>query len=166
MRKLLVPALVLGLSGIAGAGLVAAAPQSDPQDPPGMMDGQGPGGPGHHGFMMRHHWNPAEHLDGRLAFLKAELKIKPAQEGVWSDFASAMRKSTTILAEARPEQPKDGKFEPPPLPARLDRAEQRLQARLDALKAIKSPAKKLYDSLDDTQKKSADELFHGPMGMR
>jgi len=165
MRKIIVPALILGISALAGAGLVAAAPQSDSMDTPaGMTDGPGGDGHGHHRFMMRHHWSPTEHLDGRLAYLKAELKIKPAQESAWSDFAAAARKSATIVEEARPEKP-GGTRAALPVPARLDRAEERLTARLDALKALKSPTKKLYDSLDDTQKKSADELFHGPMGM-
>src|SRR5262249_11760055 len=123
---------------------------------------------GHHGMhrgFMRRDFDPTAHLEGRLAFLKTELQIKPAQESAWSDFASAARKSASILAQARPTQPEDRQG-PPAMPERLDRAEQRMTAHREALKTVKAPAKKLYDGLDETQKKTADELaFAGPMGM-
>ena len=168
MRKNLLPALVLVGSALAGAGLVAvAAPPPKPMDPPaGMMGPPGADGPGYHRMMTMRHRSLSAHLDGRLAYLKAELKIKPAQESTWSDFAAGMRKSATILEESRPRMDREDRTGPPPVPARFDLAEQRLTARLDALKAIKGPAKRLYDSLDDDQKKTADELLRGPMGAR
>jgi hypothetical protein len=168
MRKRLVPALILAASAMAGAAIAATTPPPADDDRPGMAGGPGEdGGPGghHRHFFMRQHWNPAAHLDGRLAYIKAELKIKPAQEGAWTDFAAAFRKSATILDESRPGKPGERQG-PMPIPARLDRAEQRLTAHLDALKTVKGPASKLYDSLDDSQKKAADELVLGPMAMR
>jgi LTXXQ motif family protein len=166
MRKNLLPALVLIGATLTGAGVVAVAAPPAPPEAPADMAGPHKDGPGHHRFMMRHHRNPGAHLDGRLAYLKAELKINPAQEGNWSDFAAAMRKSTAMLEESRPKMDRKDRAEPLAVPARFDLAEKRLTARLDALKTIKGPAKKLYDSLDDSQKKSADELLMGPRGMR
>lgn len=171
MHKRFVPALILAASALAGAAIAATAqPPGDPMDPPAGMSGPGPGegGPGHHPGFMRHDFDPAAHIEGRLAFLKAELKIKPAQESAWSDYATALRKSTAILSQARPQGKSEdrGEWKPLPVPARLDRAEQRLNAHMEALKAIKGPATKLYDSLDDGQKKTADELIMQRMAMR
>jgi len=41
----------------------------------------------------------AKHIDGRLAFLKTELKITDAQLPLWNVFAQAMR--TTTLARCK-----------------------------------------------------------------
>jgi hypothetical protein len=38
---------------------------------------------------------PLRHVEGRLAFLKAELKITPAQEPLWSNVADSVRSSAT-----------------------------------------------------------------------
>jgi hypothetical protein len=44
------------------------------------------GGPGGMGMMWM-----ADHIDGRIAFLKAELKITEAQMSPWNAFADALR---------------------------------------------------------------------------
>jgi hypothetical protein len=167
MRKTFVPALVLALSALAGVGFAAA--QGAEERPPVME-----GGPmqGHWGFM--HHHQPGAHLEGRLAYLKTELQIKPGQEKAWADFAAAAHQSVKIVQDARAgmhegkgDKPdRKGDWTPPPVPARFDRAEKMLTTRLDALRAIEGPAKTLYAALDDTQKKTADEIFMGPMGIR
>ena len=43
--------------------------------------------------------------------------------------------------------------------------EQFMSARLDALRATNKALKPLYDALSDDQKKTADQMFWGPMGM-
>lgn len=160
MRVKLLPVLVLAGSALAGAALAGSSgPMGDPAGPGPDM---GPQMMMHHG-MMFHHGDPSRHLDGRLAFLKAELHVKPTQENAWSDFQAAARKAASMASAARPDKPGQGLFELP-VPARLDRAEQMLSAHLDALKTLKAPTKKLYDALDEEQKKTADELFMGPMG--
>ena len=50
-------------------------------------------------------------------------------------------------------------------PDRLDRMERMLTAMLDAVKATKSALGPLYAVLSDDQKKIADQLIRGPMGM-
>jgi TPP-dependent trihydroxycyclohexane-1,2-dione (THcHDO) dehydratase len=50
------------------------------------------------------------------------------------------------------------------VPDRLDRAEKIMNARITALHTVAGPIKALYATLDTTQKKTADELFKGPMG--
>jgi periplasmic protein CpxP/Spy len=43
---------------------------------------------------------PGQLVDGRVAFLKAELKITPAQEAQWQQFAAAMRQNAQSLDQA------------------------------------------------------------------
>src|SRR5579864_8974414 len=43
---------------------------------------------------------PGQLVDGRIAFLKAELKITPAQEASWQPVAAAMRENAHSLDQA------------------------------------------------------------------
>jgi hypothetical protein len=105
---------------------------------------------------------PFEHVEGRLAFLKTELKITPEQEPQWNKFADAVR-SVAQSAKAMHEQmmqagqTMQGGVQPAPV--RLDRYERMLNARLEAVRTIKAVFEPLYASLTDEQKKTADELF-------
>jgi len=51
------------------------------------------------------------------------------------------------------------------LPARLERREAMLSAHLSRVKALKEALDPLYASLSDEQKKIADSMMIGPMGM-
>jgi hypothetical protein len=51
------------------------------------------------------------------------------------------------------------------LPDRLEQHEQLMAAQLDAVRAMNKLLKPLYAALSDDQKKTADQLFWGPMGM-
>ncbi len=145
-----------GFMGMMGSGMMG----------PGMM-GYDRGGP----WMMR--WGGsgqamcsamAGHMEGRLAFIKAELKITPAQETLWNAYADAARNNaktmlgrcTTMMSQ------RDAKVS---LPERLDRNEQFMAAHLDAVRAMNKALKPLYEAFNDSQKQSADQLFWGPMGM-
>jgi len=60
------------------------------QNPMGMMaTGQGQRGQSGVGAMAQ--MMAREHIEGRLAFLKAELKITPEQEASWNAFAEVLR---------------------------------------------------------------------------
>lgn len=115
------------------------------------------------GMMMSVGASP--HIDGRIAFLKAELKITDAQMPQWNAFADALRVNMTALHTTMQSMMQaTGSTSAP------DRIEQRvslLAARLDAAKAVLAAVKPLYAVLSDEQKKSADELIGLPMiGMR
>jgi hypothetical protein len=104
------------------------------------------------------------HIEGRLAYLKAELKITAEQESLWNDYASAVRANTQSMAsrcDAIMGQSGDAQSS---LPARLDAHEQFLTARLDAFRAIIKVLEPLYAALSDTQKQVADQLIRGSMG--
>jgi LTXXQ motif family protein len=115
-------------------------------------------GGGHHGGKWM--CGKARYIDGRLAFLKTELKITAEQEQVWNDYADTVRANAKSMKE-QCEEMKEAKGEDkrPPLPERLDLRTKMMEARLDALRAKSKALKPLYDALSDDQKKTADELI-------
>ena len=106
----------------------------------------------------------ASHIEGRLAYVKAELKVTDAQEPLWNAYAVAARDNAkTMIARCTTMTGKrDSQLS---LPDRLDKNEQLMAAHLDAVRAMDKALKPLYSALSDAQKKSADQLFWGPMGM-
>ena len=52
------------------------------------------GGPGHMGMM-----GMADHIEGRIAFLREELKITEAQMPQWNTFAEALRANARQMKE-------------------------------------------------------------------
>src|SRR3974377_817412 len=102
----------------------------------------------------------AGHVEGRLAFLKTELKITDAQLPLWNAVADAIRanaKSMGAMAE--------GNMQAATLLDKLATREKMQTARLEALRKLKAAVDPLYAALSDEQKKTADELIMGPMGM-
>src|SRR5262249_50834350 len=75
------------------------------------------------------------HVEGRIAFLRAELKITDAQAGAWDAFANALRDNAKRLDEARKAIPGDASSQT--LEQRLAAQEQWLSARLEGIRAIK-----------------------------
>jgi hypothetical protein len=104
-----------------------------------------------------------DHIEGRLAFLKTELKITDAQTPQWDRFADALRAGAGSMSGAQQMMMQDGKTAG--LPARIELQQKMLSTRLDALDAMKAALEPLYASLSDEQKKLADDLMIGPMGM-
>jgi hypothetical protein len=108
-----------------------------------------------------------DRIEGRIAFLRAELKITEAQADSWNGFADALRANAKKLAEVRASMmTKPG--EAPPvstLAGRLEQQEQWLAARLDGTKAMKSAFVKLNELLSDDQKKTANDLLAPHLGM-
>lgn len=136
--------------------------QAAPATPGTMGGGATAGGMMGHGMMghgmmggMR-----GKYIEGRLAFLKAEIRITPAQEGQWSKFADAVRASTKAAAAGAGMDSK-----PASAPERLAGYEKHLMGRLETVRALKAAFDPLYGSLSDEQKKIADELVTGPMGV-
>ena len=108
-----------------------------------------------------------DRVEGRIAFLRAELKITDTQADAWNTFADALRTNARKLAEVRASMmPKPGDGQPAStLSARLDQQEQWLAARLDGTKAMKSAFVKLNEVLSDEQRKTANDLLAPHMGM-
>ncbi len=106
---------------------------------------------------------PFEHVEGRIAFLKAELKITDAQTSPWNVFADALRANAKTHQAMHEQMSKGGM--PSSWPERLAFHQKALSIRLDALRALEAAAKPLYAVLSDEQKRAADQLLSGPMSM-
>lgn len=106
---------------------------------------------------------PFEHVEGRIAFLKAELKITEAQAAPWNAFADTLR-SNAKAHQAVHEQMTKGDM-PSSWPDRLAFQQKALSTRLDAMKALEATAKPLYAVLTEEQRALADRLLTGLMGM-
>jgi hypothetical protein len=136
-----------------------------------MAPGMGPGMAGTSGMgqggMMRMMMEGgmggmmARHAEGRIAFLKTELKVTDAQLPLWTAVAEAIRANAKshmgMMGGMGMEQ--GGK-----LPDRLAAHEKMMTAHLEALRRFKSAVEPLYAALSDEQKKTADEILMGPMG--
>jgi hypothetical protein len=189
MRSIRMSTLAAALAIAAGMiGAAAAQDQTQRQGPePGSM--MGAGGP--HGMMGNGVTGPGMmgsggmgtrmmgwdgsaqamcnamtgHVEGRLAYLKAELKITGAQESVWNAYAAATRDNAKdMLAHCNAMMSQHGPSAAS-LPDRLDQHVQLMQAQLDAVRAMDKALKPLYAALSDSQKQTADQLFRSPMGM-
>jgi hypothetical protein len=109
-----------------------------------------------------------DRVDGRLAFLKAELKITGAQESAWADLASAVRATAethNAMMREMMGSMRSGEFWKKPLPERLSIQESHLAARLDQVKTIKTAVGGLYDVLTPEQRAVADEIVLPTIGM-
>lgn len=131
----------------------------DRMDHDGMMMGQGMMG---RGMMM---CRMGEHVEGRLAFLKTELKITDAQTPQWNAFADALRKNARSMTEhCAMMKEHGGSMMPASLPERLNMMERHMTTHLDSLRAMKAAVQPLYSALSDEQKKTADQIMKGHMG--
>ena len=131
----------------------------------GMMGERGPGAMSADremtGMRMR---AMTEHVEGRIAFLRAELKIKDAQAAAWNRFADALRANAKSLREAQPPMARHG-GQDATLAQSLDQEERFLGARLEGLRGVKGALAPLYAGLDDEQKKLAERLIPPHLGL-
>lgn len=138
---------------------------------PGMM---GPGMMGQYGAMPMMGWGKhgagmcgmmGSHLDGRLAYQKAELKITAAQEPLWDAYAKAARDNVEAMtAHCTAMMDANGAKMLSP-PDRLEQHAKFMESQIDAMKTLNKALKPLYAALTDDQKKAADQMIWGPMGM-
>jgi LTXXQ motif family protein len=97
-----------------------------------------------------------ERLEGRIAFLKAELQISDKQLADWNNLADALRAGRQHLLEARKVLVMDDRV---PGGERLEHYERHLSERLEAIKSARSAFTRLYVSLSDIQKQTADAIL-------
>ena len=161
-------ALLFTSFGVAIAQTQAAPLQNMSE---GAMMGSGSGmpmmgGPGRMGDGMM---GMADHVEGRIAFLKAELNIAEAQMTQWNAFADALRENARRMSGMPAMMMQGGMMSRDgasvSAPDRLDRMEKMLTTMLETIKATRTALSPLYAVLTEEQKKVADQLIHGPMGM-
>lgn len=108
-----------------------------------------------------------DRVEGRLAFLRAELKIAQAQTKSWDAFAQALRENGGRVAEMRPMMgmAQQANAQPMGLVQRLEHQEHWYAVRLSGIQAIRASFAALYAALSDEQKKTADELMAPHLGL-
>ena len=166
IRKLALVAVLATGAWITGANAQAPG-QPGTMMGPGMMGGMqmGPGMMGGTGQSMQMCAMMTGHVEGRLAYLKAELKITPAQEALWTTFADVVRDNVQTMAGRCNTMMGQSGTAALSLPERLDLREQTMAAHLDAMRASDKALKPLYAAFDDAQKRAADQMLGAHMGM-
>lgn len=170
-KSLLVVASILALSIGAGTGHVIAqqAPKGAPMMPGAEM-GQdrmmGMSGRGMMGMgdcpmmgMTPGSTDMPAFGEGRIAFLKAELAITPAQQSAWDAYAAALRKNFASMQGMRQSMMMALEGKTPV--ERLDAHLAAMEGRHAALKEIKPALAALFTALSDEQKKKADQILTG-----
>jgi hypothetical protein len=122
-----------GMQGMMGRGMMGQGMG------PGMMMGMGP--------MM----------EGRLAYLKAELGISDAQAAAWDGYVSAVKARGDAMQSmhATMMQAMQGGT----AIDRMNAHTTAMQSMMDSMNALKPATEALYKVLDDDQKKKADVLL-------
>jgi hypothetical protein len=96
-------------------------------------------------------------IDKRIAMMHDKLVITAAQEGQWKKVASAMRESDgatkTLMSDRRENAKTMTALE------NLESYKRIMQSRVEGIDKVMEPLKVLYVSLNDTQKKLADDVF-------
>ena len=153
-----------------GEGGTPTVTQPTVPSPPGMMGGMADMmrmmqsmrmmGPGMVGM------GTIDRVEGRIAFLRAELKITDAQANAWNTFADALRANAQKLGALRPAMmPQPGSSAQQTLAERLDVQERWLSARLEGTRAIKAGFTPLFGTFSEDQKKTATELLGPHLGL-
>ncbi|MGA9599636.1 MAG: Spy/CpxP family protein refolding chaperone [Methylocystis sp.] len=110
----------------------------------------------------------AEHLDGRLAYLKAELKLTDAQQAAWTSFTDAYRaaaqtalqKCAALDAAASGDHAKHHG-----VLGHLTMMERHMTDHLEVVRALKAAIEPLFATLTEEQKKAAEQAMSGAMGV-
>lgn len=98
-----------------------------------------------------------DRIEGRIAFLRAEIGITDAQGPAWDAFAQAVRSAAAHVGASN--MPMNGADGPMTLAQGLEAQDVALSARLDDVKALRSSLAQLYETLSDDQRKAAEDLI-------
>jgi len=122
----------------------------------GMMMGGGPG-------TMMGQWDLKAMVEGRLAYVKTALGITEEQAAVWKAYEDASRANVQSMQAAH--QTMITAMQSGSAIDRMQAHITMMQARLDALKALKPATEALYKALTPEQQKKADTLLSMGRGM-
>ena len=146
-HRLSLPAVAL-LVGLGG--LTAAAPAFAQTAAPAPATPAPATQPAH-----EHHRSAEQFVAGRIAFLRAELKITPQQEAQWSKVAEAMRVNAKAIDAARAQKAEEPQTAVQALETRNRFAETMAKNTERMLTAFRP----LYQNLSPDQQKMADEIL-------
>ena len=94
-----------------------------------------------------------DHIEGRIAYMKAELSITPQQLAAWNAFADALRHAAAGARVPAGPPAMDGGW-----PQRMAGAEHALSDRLAVVQALTGPVRDLYTVLSPAQRTVADQM--------
>lgn len=97
--------------------------------------------------------NSAARLEGRIAYLRTDLRITDAQAPAWEAFAAALRSGREHLDAARDSLSGANAAADPMV--RLQAYESHLMARTEAVRSTRLAFNTLFAQLDDAQKRAA-----------
>lgn len=97
-----------------------------------------------------------ERIEGRIAFLKAEMQITDQQMADWNALADSLRSGRQHLVDARKLLVMDDKTSSSD---RIEHYERHLAERLEAVKSARTAFTKLYPTLNEAQKQTADTIL-------
>jgi hypothetical protein len=152
IRKAALPALAL-VAALAGTVGVAALSTQDADAQATTTAPQDQATP-------THRFEPGRHIEGRIAFLKAELKITDGQAPLFERVAQAMRDNAKDVAQLH-EQRRADRDKPKSAIESLEGRARFGELRTQQAQRFLAAFKPLYDGLSDQQKKTADELLGG-----
>ena len=135
-------------ASVAAFGLSPALAQTAP---PAANSGTAQTQARHHARML-----PGQLVDGRIALMKAELKIAPAQETQWQQVAAAMRDNASALDQAISNA--RGQRGTMDAVQRLTLREQFAKVRAENDARLLTAFKPLYASLSPEQQQIANDL--------
>lgn len=156
------PAGRQGMSGGQTTMGMGGTSAGSPMMSPGMMS------PGMMSMMMQMHMQGmamgdiTDHVEGRIAFLRTELKIAGNQQEAWNGFADALRANAKQRGALRGDQMMGGS---PSLQEQFDRQEKLATAQLEGLLSMKKAYERLAGVLTDEQKKLAAQLIPPHVGL-
>ncbi len=152
-----------GMSGMSGMEMMemgmgqGAMPQGQsPMGQPGMQMGSPMQGQGMSPSAT--YAAPIGRVEGRIAFLRAELKITDAQSAAWNTYADALRAGARRHNEMR-----EHMAAMPASPSRassiMELHERMLSARLESTKAARAALERLQAVLTEEQRAALNELM-------
>lgn len=149
LTALALAAVLAGGSAVALGPIVADA-QSQQQTQQQQPQGQ------------RAAFNPARHIEGRIAYLKTEFKITDAQAPMFDAVANVMRDNAKAMGEAF-QGLRGDQSQPRTALTRLEARAKLTQLRADGEAKMLAAFRPLYQAMSPDQQKSADEMFehHG-----
>jgi len=168
------------MKGMGGMGDMRSVGGHDMKDGGMQMGGMQMGSMGGHdgrgsemgGMMRKMLCGFADHLEGRLAYLKAELKLADAQQAAWTAFVDAYRavaqqalQKCAAMDSSASHQTGSSAPAAHGVMARLEMMDRHMSDHIEIVRALEAALGPLYAKLTDDQKKIADQAMEGVMGL-
>ena len=150
-RKRLIVTLVAAAIAIPVAGAALAGAYGNHGMGMGMDKGPGCEMGGRHAMGERGH---QDRMDGRLAFLEAEIGITAEQQADWERFEQALRDNMAERGERGP-----GKDAAQSAPDRIAGHIEHMRERLERMTKMQAAVAELYTVLTPEQQQEADQLL-------